>query len=103
MPEEKEEVHDLTLLQLHPENKPFLMDKLESTVLRAEWDDEDNEDMESQRGDSGMSGETRNESPDSTLGRCRDGEITDLEQVDNEIAMLIYRNGLVFDLKTDSP
>lgn len=103
MPEEKEEVHELTLLQLHPENKPSVTDTEESTALRGEWDDGDDEDMEDERGDSGMSGETINQSPGSTLRSCGDGEITDLEQVDNEIAMLIYRNGLVFDLKTDSP
>lgn len=91
------------LLQLHPEKKSSLVNTEESTVLRGEWDDGDDEDMESERGDSRMSGETSNESPGSTLRSCRDGEITDLEQVDNEIAMLIYRNGLVFDLKTDSP
>lgn len=37
------------------------------------------------------------------LRSSREGEMTDLEQLDNEIAMLVNRNGLVFDVKTDSP
>ncbi|XP_026202073.1 interleukin-12 receptor subunit beta-1 [Anabas testudineus] len=103
--EEKEEVHELTLLQLHPEVKSSLGDAGECTVLRGDWDDGNDEDMENERGDLRMSGETSDESPgstDQTLRSCREGEITDLDQVENEIAMLIYRNGLVFDLKTDS-
>lgn len=98
-------MHELTLLQLHPEVKSSLGDAGECTVLRGDWDDGNDEDMENERGDLRMSGETSDESPgstDQTLRSCREGEITDLDQVENEIAMLIYRNGLVFDLKTDS-
>ncbi|XP_071342100.1 interleukin-12 receptor subunit beta-1 isoform X2 [Trachinotus anak] len=103
-PEEKEEVNDLMLLQLHPKGKSVPED--ETTALRGEWGGESDEDFENERRDSRMSGGTSDDSPGSTdqaLRSSREGEITELEQVDNEIAMLIYRNGLVFDVKTDSP
>ncbi|XP_022593671.1 interleukin-12 receptor subunit beta-1 isoform X2 [Seriola dumerili] len=102
--EGKEEVNDLTLLQLHPKVKSVPEDAGETTTLRGEWDHGSDKDMENERGDSRMSGGTSDESPGSTdqaLRSSREGEITDLEQVDNEIAMLIYRNGLVFDVKVD--
>ncbi|XP_070816930.1 leukemia inhibitory factor receptor [Chaetodon trifascialis] len=107
MLERKEEVHELTLHQLHPEGKHVPKDAEETTILRGEWHDGTDEDVENERGDSRMSGGTSDESlsPGSTeqaLRSSREGEVTDLEQVDNEIAMLIYRNGLVFDVKTDS-
>lgn len=107
MPERKEEVHELTLLQLHPEVKSVPEDAEETTVLRGDWDDDTDEDVESERGDSSLSGGTSDEclgpgSTDQALRRSKEGEATDLEQLDNEIAMLIYRNGLVFDVKTES-
>ncbi|XP_039984845.1 interleukin-12 receptor subunit beta-1 [Xiphias gladius] len=102
--EGKEEVHELTLL--HPEGKSVPEDLGETTALRGEWDDGSDKAVENERDDLRMSEETGDESPGSTdqaLGSSREVEITDLEQVDNEIAMLIYRNGLVFDVKTDLP
>ncbi|KAK2835363.1 hypothetical protein Q5P01_015847 [Channa striata] len=106
MLEEKEEVHDLMLLHPQPELKPVTEDAEESSFLPLEWDNSADEDMENERGDSKMSEGTSHsadspDSPDQTLRNS--GDITDLEQVDNEITMLIYRNGLVFDVKTDSP
>ncbi|XP_030288211.1 interleukin-6 receptor subunit beta-like isoform X3 [Sparus aurata] len=108
MLERKEEVHELTLLQLHPEVKSVHEDEEESTILRRDWDDDADKDVESERGDSSLSGGTSDEclgpgSTDQVLRRSKEGEATDLEQLDNEIAMLIYRNGLVFDVKTESP
>ncbi|XP_056233515.1 interleukin-12 receptor subunit beta-1 isoform X2 [Seriola aureovittata] len=102
--EGKEEVNDLTLLQLHPKVKSVPEDAGETTTLRGEWDDGSDKHMENERGVSRMSGGTSDESPGSTdqaLRSSREGEITDLEQEDNEIAMLVYRNGLVFDVKAD--
>ncbi|XP_073332158.1 interleukin-6 receptor subunit beta isoform X2 [Pagrus major] len=108
MPERKEEVHELTLLQLHPEGKSVPEDAEETTILRGDWDDDTDEDVENERGDSSLSGGTSDEclgpgSTDQALKRSKGGEVTDLEQLDNEIAMLIYRNGLVFDVKTELP
>lgn len=97
-------MHELTLL--HPEGKSVPEDLGETTALRGEWDDGSDKAVENERDDLRMSEETGDESPGSTdqaLGSSREVEITDLEQVDNEIAMLIYRNGLVFDVKTDLP
>ncbi|XP_049444769.1 uncharacterized protein il12rb1 isoform X1 [Epinephelus fuscoguttatus] len=107
--ERKEEtVYELTLLQLHPEGKSVPEDTEETTILTREWDDDTDNDLEGERGDSRMSGGISDEclSPgltDEALKSSREGEISELEQLDNEIAMLIYRNGLVFDVKTDSP
>ncbi|CAB1412965.1 unnamed protein product [Pleuronectes platessa] len=107
MLEGKEEVHDLILLQLHPERKTVPKEAEETTALRGEWDAGSDEDVENEReGDSRMSEGSGDESPGSTdrqQKRSRVKELTDLEQVESEIALLIYRNGLVFDLKTDSP
>ncbi|XP_068591019.1 leukemia inhibitory factor receptor [Cebidichthys violaceus] len=102
-PEGKEEVHKLTLHQ-HPEDKSVPEDAKETTVLTGEWDEGTDENLDD-RVDSRMSEGTSDECPGSTdeaLRSSREGEMTDLEQVDNEIAMLIYRNGLVFDVKADS-
>ncbi|KAE8294044.1 hypothetical protein D5F01_LYC06988 [Larimichthys crocea] len=105
MLEGKEEVHELTLCQLRPEGKCVIEDAEETIIFRREWDDDIDEDLENERGDSRMSGGTSDEclgpgSTDQALRSCREGEMTDL---DNEISMLIYRNGLVFDVKVDSP
>ncbi|XP_042368332.1 interleukin-12 receptor subunit beta-2 [Plectropomus leopardus] len=107
--EKKEEkVHELTLHQLQPEGKSVPKEDEETTVLKGECDDGTDEDATNERDDSRISGRTSDEclSPDSIdegLKSSREGEMTELEQLDNEIAMLIYRNGLVFDVKTDSP
>ncbi|KAF3690768.1 Interleukin-12 receptor subunit beta-1 [Channa argus] len=106
MLEEKEEVDELMLLQPHPEVMPVSEDAEESSVLPMDWSDSSDEDMENDRGDTKMSGGTSHgdDDPNSTDQILRNsGDITNLEQVDNEITMLMYRNGLVFDVKTDSP
>lgn len=99
-------MNDLTLLQLlSPVGKSVPEDVEEITALQREWNDGSDEDVESEMTNLRISGGTSDDRPGSTeqkLRSSREGEITDLEQVDNEIAMLIYRNGLVFDLKTDS-
>ncbi|XP_034385768.1 interleukin-12 receptor subunit beta-1 [Cyclopterus lumpus] len=97
--EGKEEVDELTLHK-HPEDKSFPEDAEEATVLTREWDDGTDED---DGVDSMMSEDECPSSTHEALKSSREGEMTDLEQVDNEIAMLIYRNGLVFDVKMDSP
>ncbi|XP_023138044.2 leukemia inhibitory factor receptor [Amphiprion ocellaris] len=96
MLENKEEVHDLTLYQVHSEGKSLSEEAEETTVLGGEWDDGTDEDVENKRSDSGGSG-------DECLspGSANQALKTDLEQVDNELTMLIYRTGLVFDMKTD--
>lgn len=106
MLERKEEVDELTLLQLHPESKSTLEGIKETTDVREDRDDDADMDAVNERGDSRMLGGTSDEglTPDSTdqaLRSSREAEMTD--EVDNELAMLIYRNGLVFDAKTDSP
>ncbi|CAK6972127.1 interleukin-6 receptor subunit beta [Scomber scombrus] len=103
--EKEEEVCELTMHQLHPERKTVLEDAEETTVL--EWDDNTDEDGEDERGDSWMFEGTSDEcfSPGSTEeapGSSREEEMTDMEQMD-EITLLIYKRGLVFDVKTDSP
>ncbi|XP_053178968.1 interleukin-6 receptor subunit beta [Scomber japonicus] len=102
--EKEEEVCELTMHQLHPERKTVLEDAEETTVR--EWDDNTDEDVEDERGDSWMLEGTSDEclSPGSTeeaLGSSREEEMTDMEQMD-EITLLIYKRGLVFDVKTDS-
>ncbi|CAJ1060833.1 interleukin-12 receptor subunit beta-2 isoform X1 [Xyrichtys novacula] len=97
MLERKEEVHKLTIHKLLPEAKSIPEETEEGTEGGTD------ENMENERGDSRMSGEISDEDSDCTdeaLRSSREGEITDLE---NEFAMLTYRNGLVFDMKTDSP
>lgn len=103
MLERKEEVDELILLQLHPESKSTLEDTKTTDVGDQ---DDDTGNAVKERGDLRMLGGTSDEglSPDSTdqaLRSSREAEMTD--EVDNELAMLIYRNGLVFDAKTDSP
>uniref|UniRef100_UPI0037E731E1 oncostatin-M-specific receptor subunit beta n=1 Tax=Semicossyphus pulcher TaxID=241346 RepID=UPI0037E731E1 len=106
MLERKEEVHELTLHKLLTEVKSVPEDFEETTVLGVKWDDGSDEDVETERGDSSMSGEISDEAPgltDEALRSSKDRGTTDLEQLESEFAMLIYRNGLVFDVKTDSP
>lgn len=99
-------MNDLTLLQPpSPIGKSVPEDVGEITALQREWNDGSDEDVENEMTNLRISEGTGDDRPGSTeqeLRSSREGEITDLEQVDNEIAMLIYRNGLVFDLKTDS-
>ncbi|KAK5606061.1 hypothetical protein CRENBAI_000924 [Crenichthys baileyi] len=90
--ERKEEVHELTLHQPISE---------EATVLQGEWDDGIERKVEKdgsclERSDDESSSLA---SADVTL---RKPDLKDLEQVETELAMLIYRNGLVFDVKSES-
>lgn len=89
MLEEKEEVDELTL---HPQSKSAPV-----AILRAECEDSSDEDVENGASD----GCPSPGSSDQALRSSTVGEITDVERLDNEIEMLIYRNGLVFDAKTD--
>ncbi|XP_056270980.1 uncharacterized protein il12rb1 [Pseudoliparis swirei] len=83
--EGKEELDELTLHQSVPKHPEELL------LLTGEEDEGEEDRLD-------MSDEESHSSEDPKSSR---GDETDLEQVDNEIAMLIYRNGLVFDLKTD--
>lgn len=101
--ERKEEVHELTLHQIVPEQKSVS----EETSFRREWDDRTNEPLEAERRDSAGSDDERS-SLDSTDPTLRETKMTELEQVtreqvENELATLIYKNGLVFDVKSESP
>lgn len=99
MMERKEEVDELMLQQPHSEVKSAPRDPQETTVLSKDWD----VDTEVEGSHSRLSGGPSDDcSSDLAPRDCREAETTDLEQVDNEITMLIYRNGLVFDMKTDS-
>ncbi|KAM7011898.1 interleukin-12 receptor subunit beta-2 [Tautogolabrus adspersus] len=101
----KEEVHELTLHVLLQEDKTVPEETEGMTVLGGEWNGTD-EDMDNERGDSRMSGDISDEGPDCSddaLRNSTEREMKDLQQLENEFAMLIYRNGLVFDVKTDSP
>lgn len=103
MIERKEEMDELMLQQLHSEGKSGPSDTQETTILGGDWDTDKEGDTEG-RSDSRLSGGLGDSSSaDSAVGRGREAEVNDLEQVDNEIAMLIYRNRLVFDMKTDLP
>lgn len=94
--ERKEEVHEVTLHKLVPEQKPVS----EATVLKGEWDDEAGQQVEK---DGCCSGESDDESSSLASGddTLRKADLKNLEQVETELAMLIYRNGLVFDVKSE--
>lgn len=94
----KEEVHELTLHQVVAEQKSVS----EETSFRREWDDRTNEHLEAERSDSAGSDDECS-SLDSTDPTLRETKMTEFEQVENELAMLIYKNGLVFDVKSESP
>lgn len=101
--ERKTELDELMLQQPHSEDKPDPGDPQETTSLRGDWDTDEDGDTED-RSDSRLSEEYgEGSSADPAAERARETEERDLEQVENEIAMLIYRNGLVFDMKTDLP
>lgn len=103
MMDRKEKMDELMLQQLHSEDKPGPRDPEETTLLRGDWDTDKVRDTED-RSDSRLSEEHGDDtSTDPAVGRARETEENNLEQVDNDIAMLIYRNGLVFDMKTDLP
>lgn len=88
---------ELTLLQLLQEGTS-LTEK--TPVFTEKWSD--GSDMENEGSDSeGSSDEC--ESSNSTSQALRKSGVTDIEKMDVELAMLIYRNGLVFDVKGESP
>lgn len=95
--ERKEEVHELTLHQIVPEQKSVS----EETSFRKDWDDRTDEHLEAEARDSAGSDDEclSLDSADLTL---RETQTAELEQVENELAELIYRNGLVFDRKSES-
>ncbi|KAM9384992.1 leukemia inhibitory factor receptor isoform 2-T2 [Pholidichthys leucotaenia] len=104
VPERKETVDDLTLHHLDPGEKSN-SEMAEVTTFTEHWNDGSNEEMQSEGSDSeGSINESLN--PGSTrqaLRSSREREVTEIEQVDTELAMLIYKNGLVFDMKAESP
>lgn len=91
---------DLSLQQLHPECRSALECAEETIAFRGEWDDDADGDVDNRWGNS--NGE-RLSSADEALRSSKGEEMMELEQVGNEIDMLIYRNRLIFDVKTDSP
>ncbi|XP_016896930.1 uncharacterized protein il12rb1 isoform X2 [Cynoglossus semilaevis] len=103
MHEGKEEVHELMVLQ-HPGEKSDRDNAEETIDLGEEWETGIDKDVEGDGEGLKNAQEISREDPgctDQLLRRSTEGEITDLEQLDNEIAMLIYKNGLVFDVKAD--
>ncbi|XP_076009761.1 leukemia inhibitory factor receptor isoform X2 [Genypterus blacodes] len=92
----KEVVHKLTLCQLPPEGKSTeALEASEETTFLGGTDGVPVDTDDDKSDESGVYEEN-------ALRCTTDENMTDLEQVENEIAMLIYRNGLVFDVKTDS-
>nr|XP_015826295.2 interleukin-6 receptor subunit beta isoform X2 [Nothobranchius furzeri] len=91
----KEEVHELTLYQPGLEETPVL------GVLKGEWDDTTDEDMEKERSDSAGS-DDECLSLDSAVQTLSKSQMAELEQAEAELARLIYRSGLVFDVKSES-
>lgn len=91
-------MHELTLHQIVPDNKSA---SEELTSLKGEWDDGTEPEEEEDECCSGECDDERSSvaSRDKTV---RKSELKDLEQVETELAMLIYRNGLVFDVKSES-
>lgn len=100
---EEEQVGELTLHRLHSEDKSRPEDA--ETTIREERDDCQDKDAEKDRVGPSISG--------GTIGKCcsdsaeqpkrgsRDEEMTDTERLDNELMSLLYRKGLVFDMKMD--
>ncbi|KAM4575223.1 interleukin-12 receptor subunit beta-2 [Fundulus diaphanus] len=91
--ERKEQVDELTLHQIVP-------DSGEATLLTGDWEDGTEWRVEKDGGCSEGSDDRRSSlaSVDETQ---RQAELKDLEQVETELAMLIYKNGLVFDVKSE--
>lgn len=101
MTEKKVEMNELMVQQPHPEDKLDPEDLQETTGLRGDGDTDKDEDTVD-RSESRLSEDPDDDSStDPDEARARKTEESDLERVDNEIAMLIYRNGLVFDTKAD--
>ncbi|KAF6734362.1 Interleukin-12 receptor subunit beta-1 [Oryzias melastigma] len=94
--ERKEEVHEVTLHQLLQEGTSI---SEKATVFREEWNGGTEVESEGSHSE-GSSDEC--ESSNSTSHALRKSNI-EIEQMDVELAMLIYRNGLVFDVKGESP
>lgn len=101
MLERPEEVDELTLYELQQENR-LTPEGAEETLVGGEYEDMDEDTKEDSAeskvwehyGDEGLN------STEQTLKKSRSE--TRKTELANEIAMLIYRNGLVFDVKTDS-
>lgn len=101
MLERPEEVDELTLYELQQENR-LTPDGAEETLVRSEYEDMD-EDMKEDSADARVwehYGDEGLNSTEQALKKSRSE--TRKTELANEIAMLIYRNGLVFDVKTDS-
>lgn len=102
MLERPEEVDELTLYELH-QDSTLTPESAEETLARGEWYEDMDEDTEEDGTDLRVLehyGDECLNSTDQALKKSRLGA----GKIDlaNEIAMLIYRNGLVFDVKTDS-
>lgn len=96
MLERKEEVHEVTLVQLHPECCPTEDMEIQKGIL----DDGSDVDEDNEEGDNVS--KAGSDDKEQMLRGSTEVELTDLDQVQNEIAILIYRNGLVFDVNMDS-
>lgn len=97
-----EEMDELRVYELHQESK-LTPESAEENLVRGEWYEDMDEDTEGDSTDLRVLEHYRDECLNSThpaLKKSRSGA----GKVDlaNEIAMLIYRNGLVLDVKTDS-
>nr|XP_054608212.1 interleukin-6 receptor subunit beta [Nothobranchius furzeri] len=90
----KEEVHELTLHQPVPEQTPVSDETSISSVLKGECNDTSDEDMKKERSDSAGSEDKglSLDSADQTLCKPQMAEL----------ARLIYRNGLVVNVKSES-
>ncbi|KAM4629853.1 leukemia inhibitory factor receptor [Polymixia lowei] len=108
--EMKEEVQELSLHQLQ-DNRIQESEDLEETTFLGEVCETDGDREEALEDGTIVGGSRTPEGSDEPLSpsyksqflRCSgDLEITDLGQEDNEITTLMYRNGLVFDMKADS-
>lgn len=101
MLERPEEVDELTLYEVHQGSR-LSPEGAEETLVRGEYEDMD-EDTEEDSADLRVwehYGEECLNSTDQAQKKSRLGA-RKIEMA-NEIALLIYRNGLVFDVKTDS-
>lgn len=94
----QEEVDELSLHELHQEGQTS-PERAEETLLRGEWYEDTDEDSTDVRVLEHYTDEDLN-STDQAPKKSRLGAVK--IDLGNEIAMLIYRNGLVFDVKTDS-
>ncbi|XP_055077428.1 interleukin-6 receptor subunit beta [Periophthalmus magnuspinnatus] len=99
--ERKEEVDKVILVQHHPECYPLKDTERSCTLdgirvtgsshLEGEEDEEEN-----------RSSQIESENNEQTPKDPAEEELTDPDQIQNEIALLVYRNGLVFDVNVDS-